>query len=81
MGFEKGKSGNPNGRPKRGTAISDILNGLLEKDNNREAMLQVAINLARQGSLPHLQFIADRTEGKAVERILKEKVKDVIKIL
>ncbi len=33
---------------------------------------------AGKGDLSAIQFIADRTEGKAVERVIKQRVKDEI---
>ena len=83
--IKKGEIRNPKGRPKKGSAIADILNAIgdTEKDDTtrREIILSKAYDMAEQGSFVHLQFIADRTEGKAVERILKQKVNDIIEIL
>ena len=77
---KKGEPGrNPNGRPKKTHAISDILNKIGDKKYNqdstyREAMLLQAYKLAIAGDAAARNFIADRTEGKAIERILQEQV-------
>ena len=71
--WKKGESGNPNGRPKKGFAIADILNqiGDTVKDDKtrREVVLEKAYIMAETGDLNAIKFIADRTEGKALERI------------
>ena len=72
--FKKGESGNPNGRPKKGTAIADILNARgdeVDDDGltNRETMLHKVYDKAvKHTDRWAVQFIADRTEGKAIER-------------
>ena len=83
--FKKGQSGNPKGRPKKENAISDILNRLLDtpKDDKtqREILLERVLQMALKGDRWAINFIADRTEGKALERVIKQKVNDVIEII
>ena len=72
--FRKGQSGNPKGRPKKGTAIADILNELGDKEisedqTQREAVLARVYDQAMDGDLNATKFIADRTEGTSVQRM------------
>ena len=75
--FKKGQSGNPKGRPKKGHAIADILNEIgeekvtvngLETTKKRVVLMKVYAE-ALKGQNWAVHFIADRTEGKAVEKI------------
>lgn len=77
--YKKGQSGNPNGRPKKGSAIADILNKIGDEEHKknitkREALLKKTYELAIKGDAAARNFIADRTEGKAIERIEKKDV-------
>jgi Family of unknown function (DUF5681) len=57
--FEKGKSGNPNGRPKGSrNATTLALETLL--DGQAEALTQKAIDLALTGDIPALRLCLDR---------------------
>ncbi len=68
---------NRSGRPKKGFAIADILNAKSEEIDEatgktmREKMLDKVYALATKDKPERwaVEFIADRTEGKAVERI------------
>lgn len=79
---KKGEVRNPNGRPKKGTAIADILNKLLDtpKDNKtrREIILDKVLTMAENGEMAAINFIADRTEGKALERIVTQETDELI---
>ncbi len=78
--FKPGQSGNPKGRPKKGNAIADILNDLTE-GGDRKVIMQNVIKLAKQGVPWAVHFYADRTEGKAVETVRKQKIDAEIEIL
>ena len=72
--FKKGTSGNPNGRPKKGFAISDILDELGDKvvsDSKtlKELVLEKVYDMALGGDLNSIKFIADRTEGTALHKM------------
>jgi DNA helicase IV len=71
--FEKGRSGNPNGRPKKGRSLTDILekygtardvetpDGLITK---REALAQKVWELAiKTGDMTAVKYIYDRIDG------------------
>jgi hypothetical protein len=86
--FKPGQSGNPNGRPKKKICIPDLLReiGNAESDYGigddgkritrlRSVLLKV-YQLAEGGNLDAVKFIADRTEGKALERVRINDEKD-----
>ena len=72
--FKKGMSGNPNGRPKKGFAIADILDELGDRvvgENKtlKEMVLEKVYDMALAGDLNSAKFIADRTEGTALHKM------------
>jgi len=73
--FKKGQSGNPNGRPPKVKCIPDILRkigeeeGTLDGKTKLDVIMYKVYQYALEGKPWAVQFIADRTEGKALERI------------
>ena len=84
--FKKGQSGNPNGRPKKINTIPDILRKIGDEEGTADgkSKLDVIMNkvfqFALEGKPWAVQFIADRTEGKALERIEQKIQKDEVVI-
>ena len=74
--WEKGKSGNPNGR--RGAA-RDILNKILDTEvddiTKREKLMNRLVMMANNGNLNAIKEVLDRTEGKATEYVVTEEIK------
>ena len=67
--FKPGNNANPNGR--RG-ALADIINQVFEEQDvdgktNKERMIRKVYSLAMNGSLGAVNYLSDRTEGKAKE--------------
>ena len=68
------------GRPRKENCIPDILNKILDEEvdiqgkrmTKREAILRGAVTAAGQGDKHARDFIADRSEGKAVDRIIRK---------
>jgi len=79
-GWEKGKSGNPNGRPRKNRCIPDLLRRIGDEEidtkggriSKLEAVLRKTYQLAFDGERWAVEFIADRTEGKAIQSIRQE---------
>ena len=76
--FKKGQSGNPNGRPKTQFTIADILRKISaeksaenEKKTNLEMICSKAIEQAIEGNKDARNWIADRSEGRAIARVLE----------
>ena len=86
---KKGEIRNPNGRPKKQFCIPDILTQILEQpcpeDKKRtylEAICLKAIEQAVKGDKDARIWVADRREGKALERVLQgELEKEEMKII
>lgn len=62
---------NRKGRPRRGTALSDVLREV-GTDADREAVARKIWAMAREGNLAAAAFIFDRLEGKVQDRIAVE---------
>lgn len=65
--WKPGQSGNPGGRPGR-LPLTDALREALQKPKTLEAIVGAIIKAAKKGSRAHFQEIADRVEGKAMQR-------------
>ena len=71
--FKPGVSGNPNVRPKGARSIPDILRkigdeeGTLDGKSKLDVIMYKVFQFALEGKPWAVQFIADRTEGKAKE--------------
>ena len=73
MTFVKGESGNPNGRPKKGHSLSDLLlSALAEKGQKgipkRKELMQVLLDMALAGDLDAIKVVLDRSDGKVLEK-------------
>ncbi|MCL2792442.1 MAG: DUF5681 domain-containing protein [Spirochaetaceae bacterium] len=87
--FEKGKSGNPSGRPVKGTAITDILNFKLDQLNEsgilrREVIAEKLLQAAESGDIAALKYVTDRLDGRPKESLelmdnVDNKLKDLLK--
>ena len=67
--FKPGNNANPNGR--RG-ALADIINQVFEEQDvdgktNKDRMIRKVYKMALNGSLGAVNYLSDRTEGKAKE--------------
>ena len=80
--FKSGVSGNPNGRPKGIQSIPDILRKIGEEDgtvdgkSKLDVIMYMVFSFALEGKPWAVQFIADRTEGKALERVQTQEIHD-----
>ena len=72
-GFKPGQSGKPNGRPQGTRSVPDILKkigdeeGTLDGKSKLDVIMYKVFQFALEGKPWAVQFIADRTEGKAKE--------------
>ena len=88
MPFTKGDPNiNRNGRPKKEVSIPHILREILnetigtdEKITRLEAILRVVVQQAYEGEAWAVHYLSDRTEGKAIETVRTQEVKDEIVI-
>jgi hypothetical protein len=92
MPFHKGQSGNPEGRPRKGTSIREALREYAGKRKPGEAVprgVRIAmkiLDLAEEGNLLAAQMALDQVDGKVVQPVdtthrqapPEEHVKDVL---
>ena len=76
MKFQKGQSGNPKGRPKKGETMTDLLRKKLdipktsrEKLTRKEKIIEKLLILAEAGDLSALKYVFDRIDGKPMTSI------------
>lgn len=63
--WKKGVSGNPNGRPPKDQALTDILKSKVDKDE----MARLLLESARGGDLAAIKYVYDRIDGRPKETI------------
>lgn len=68
MPFKPGQSGNPNGRPRKSYALTDLLDSCWSQDD-RITIIKKAIEQAKAGDATARAWLFDRGYGKAVESI------------
>ncbi len=77
MPFQKGQSGNPKGRPKKGMSWSDVLKEMadeeIEGDANVKTKMQIIASRlwkkANEGDLKAIEMLMDRIDGKAKQSV------------
>lgn len=63
--WEPGESGNPQGRPKKGEALTDVLRSKVDKETIAEKLIELAMS----GDVQALKYVYDRVDGKPVETV------------
>tara|TARA_B100000965_G_C19599822_1_gene761950 strand:- start:56 stop:364 length:309 start_codon:yes stop_codon:yes gene_type:complete len=84
--WKQGRSGNPNGRPKKNLCIPDILKEIGNEENidginNLEMVMRVVFKKALNGEIKAIEFIAERLEGKVAVKDSTQWVKPFDKIV
>ncbi len=71
MPFQKGQSGNPKGRPKKGQTMADALRTVPNKTQdgkqNKRAVAEKLVEMARGGNLEAMKLLFERVDGKVPE--------------
>lgn len=68
--WQPGESGNPNGRPPKGYAVTDVMRQMLEeKPEIKKALMAKLLEIALKGDLPAIREILDRLEGRAKQSV------------
>lgn len=75
--WKPGQSGNPNGRPPKGEALTDILREKVDKDAIAEKLIQMAME---KGDIVALRYIYDRIDGKPIETV-NQNVQEMPKVI
>jgi hypothetical protein len=88
MPFQKGQSGNPNGRPSQGKSWKDLLNKIGEEViqvqkkgmSRKEAICRVLYKNAANGDQPAINALMDRMEGKPLQTVEAEVKAEILSI-
>jgi len=66
--FPPGVSGNPAGRPKKGTAMTDIMRAMMDdKPDIAKAIMVKLLQMAAEGDITAIREVLDRLEGKPMQ--------------
>jgi hypothetical protein len=85
--FEKGDARiNRRGRPKKGQALTDILNYKLDQRDEsgklqREAVAEKLIGLALEGDMTAIRYVMDRVDGRPKETVVLDNTAIETKLL
>lgn len=72
--FVKGQSGNPNGRPRKGTTLTDLLTKYLDEHeegdevSRKQRFIEACYRGAMDGDTTLAKYIWDRIDGAPVQR-------------
>jgi hypothetical protein len=63
--FLKGSIANPTGRPKKGTALADVMRDILETEPDlKNGIIRVLLEGARRGDIAFIREVLDRIDGR-----------------
>ena len=66
--WQPGESGNPNGRPRKGFAMTDIMRQMLDENGNiSKAIMSKLLQMAASGDMAAIREVLDRLEGKPLQ--------------
>jgi len=84
MPFEKGKSGNPGGRPKGRPFRDALMMEIKAAGDDHKALRKIAAALlakAANGDVPAINSLADRTDGKVAQALIGDSEEDGVKLV
>ena len=73
--WQPGQSGNPNGRPRKGLALTDVLREHMELSDEGDSvprkvrLAERLYELAMAGNVSAIEYIANRLDGKPTQAI------------
>jgi len=83
MPFEKGKSGNPGGRPKAKPFHDALMIEIAAAGDDHRALRKIAAALlakAAHGDVPAINALADRTDGKVAQALIGDVSEDAVQV-
>ena len=84
MPFEKGKSGNPGGRPKGKPFRDALMMEIKAAGDDHKALRKIASALltkAANGDVPAINSLADRTDGKVAQALIGDSQEDGVRLV
>jgi Family of unknown function (DUF5681) len=84
MPFEKGKSGNPGGRPKGKPFRDALMMEIAAAGDNHKALRKIAAALlakAANGDVSAINSLADRTDGKVAQALIGDSEEDGVRLV